>query len=112
MPETVKVSDVGDGVLFAHIASGTVDAQGIAAQAGLRLMGFSVTEDAAAAAAAEIILRHGTAATDAELFGINLIANESKQMFFEAGGIATAGGIFVDRVAGQTKLTIYYKIIV
>lgn len=107
---SVKVTDTSDGMSFVHVASGTTDAQGIAAQAGLRLMGFSVTEDAATAAAAEVALRHGTLATDTELFGVTLVANESVREFFLLGGIDAPNGIFVDRVSGTTKLTLFYKI--
>jgi hypothetical protein len=92
------------------IASGTADVQGIAAQANLRLVGFSVTEDAGTAAAAEVILRHGTAATDPELFGITLTADQSTREYFGPNGIAVASGVFVDRVAGTTKLTLFYKV--
>ena len=93
------------------VASGTVDVQGIAATANLRLVGFSMTEDAATAAAAELSLRHGTLVTDPEIFGITLAANESMRDWFSPDGIAVANGIFIDRVSGTTKMTLFTKVV-
>lgn len=96
---------------FTAVAATAVDVQGLAATANLRLMGYSVTEAAATAAAAEVSLRHGTLATDPEITGINLAADGSVRHSFDGAGIATPNGVFVDMVAGTAKLTLFWKVV-
>lgn len=93
------------------VAATAADVQGLAAVANLRLMGFSITEAAATAAAAEVSLRHGTAATDPEIIGVNLAADGSVRDFFGPDGIAVPNGVFVDMVAGTAKLTLFWKVV-
>lgn len=89
------------------VASGTGDAAAVAASTFLRLVGFSAAESAGTAAAAEVILRHGTADTDELLVApINLAANGFQAEMFGAG-IPAPNGIFVDRVSGTTTLVLY-----
>ena len=90
------------------VAAGTADAQGISGGDGLRLMGFSVAETASSAAAAEVILRHGTGASDPILAGpINLDANGIGFPPFPTRGVECQNGIYVDRGAGNTILGPY-----
>ena len=91
------------------IASGTADVQGIAATNNLRLVGYSITEDADPAAAAELSLRHGTLATDPEIFGITLTADQSVREGLWKEGIGVPNGVFVDRISGTTRLTLFTK---
>lgn len=93
------------------VASGTADVQGIAAAANTRLVGWSITEDAATAAAAEVILRHGTLVSDPIIAQVNLAANESIRDWFGPDGIGVANGVFVDRVSGTTALTLFTKVV-
>ena len=93
------------------IASGTGDLQAVAATAGLQLMGFSITEDAATAATARLRLHHGTANTDPELFDVTLAPGESAREFISEG-IAVADGLYLDRVSGTTRLTLYVRTVV
>lgn len=97
------------GASHQHVASGTADVQGLTAKVYRRLCGVSVTEDAGTAAAAEVILRHGTSTGGSELTGIVLAANETKVFWFSDEGVSVPSGVFVDRVAGTTKLTLFYR---
>lgn len=97
------------GSSLTAVAATAADVQGLAAAANLRLMGFSITEAAGTAAAAEVSLRHGTAATDPEIIGVNLAADGSVRDFFGPDGIAVPNGVFVDVVAGTAKLTLFWK---
>ena len=89
------------------VATGTGDVQGVAATAGLRLMGYAVRESAGAPAVAALNLRHGDDATDPLLIPIELAANGSDNQWFGPAGVHCPSGIFVDRVAGETELTIF-----
>lgn len=97
------------GSSLTAVAATAADVQGLAAAANLRLTGFSITEAAGVAAAAEVSLRHGTAATDPEIIGVNLAADGSVRDFFGPDGIAVPNGVFVDMVAGTAKLTLFWK---
>jgi hypothetical protein len=109
MSEMITGAGLFKAATAAPVASGTADVQGVAASPNLRLVGWSVTEDAATAAAAQVRLTHGTATTDPELFDITLAADQSTREFFGPDGIAVPNGVFVDRVAGTTKLTLFTK---
>lgn len=108
-PATTTVAP-GAASSFTAIAATAADVQGLAAAANLRLMGFSITEAAAAAAAAEVSLRHGTLATDPEIVGVNLVADGSAREFFGPDGVAVPNGVFVDIVSGTAKLTLFWKV--
>jgi len=89
------------------IVSGTGDVQGVVAAYNLRLMGYSVAESASSSAAAEVILRHGTLATDALLTApINLDANGYGHFTCD---IMASAGIFIDRVSGETTVVLYVE---
>lgn len=83
------------------IATGTAD---VAASKGT-LVGYSIRESATVPAAAIVVLRHGTLATDPVIASVSLAAD----------GIATASlpavecpnGIFVDRESGETTVSLY-----
>lgn len=98
------------GVLIpTSVTSGTGDVQVIAATPGLTLYGFSLTESAASAAAAEVSVRHGTAATDPELFGVTLGADQSTSDMWQKG-VSIPNGLFLDRITGTTKFTAFTRI--
>lgn len=88
----------------AVVASGTADAQAVTGAA--TLVGCSVRETATVAAAAALVLRDGTAATDPARVFIELAANESKQLALP--NVEFTNGIFVDRESGTTELVLYY----
>jgi len=88
------------------VASGTADAQVIAATTSLRLMGLSAKENAGSPADAEFILRHGTSTAGTPLAFVKLGPNESIRDWFGPGGLAAASGIFLDRVSGTTELVV------
>lgn len=90
------------------IASNSADEQGVAATSGLVLLGFDVTESAGSAAAAEVILRHGTSTAGPMLAApINLDANGCTGPIFFAYPVACASGIFIDRVSGSSTVVLY-----
>lgn len=87
--------------------SGTGDVVMVAAAGNLRLMGYSIKEDAASPAEAEAIIRFGATIAGAPLVHINLGPNESVRDWFGPGGIGASGGLFLDRVSGTTDLVLY-----
>src|SRR5688500_15639534 len=93
------------------LATLTTDVQGVAAAAGLVLMGYAARETAGTPAVATLILRHGTLATDPIIVPIELAANGTDKAWFGPNGIALASGIFVDRVAGESEITLFTKTI-
>jgi hypothetical protein len=86
-----------------QVASGTADAQAVAGSA--TLVGFSARENAGTAAAATVILRNGTAATDPIVAVIELAADSSQTEKIPA--VDCPNGIYVDRVAGTSELVVY-----
>lgn len=100
-----------DGAIAYPVASNTADEQAIAAATGLRLVGWSVTEGAATPSDARIRLHHGTANSGPELFDVTLSPGESAREWFDLGGIAVPNGVFVDRVSGTTRLTLYVRVV-
>lgn len=88
-----------------HVVTGTGDVQGVSGKAVL--VGWSVRESAAVEGVATVILRDGTAATDPAVGFIELAASKSETQWL-AQGVTCAGGVFVDRVAGETELVLFY----
>jgi len=103
----VAEASLPDGSTAFPVVSGTGDVQGITAFATLRLVGFSITEDAVTPSDARVRLHHGTNNTGPELFDITLSPGESAREWFDLGGISVPSGVFVDRVSGTTRLTLY-----
>lgn len=85
------------------LASDTVGAQAMAGAA--TLTGYSVRESAASAAVATVILRHGTSAAAPAIAFIEIGANASQTATLPA--IDCPNGIFVDRVAGTSEISIF-----
>lgn len=85
------------------VASGTADVQGYTG--ATTLMGVNVSESAVTAAVATVILRNGTLATDPIVAIVELPANGSTVLALPA--VDCPGGVFVDRVAGETTLVLY-----
>jgi len=89
------------------VAAGTADVAAVAANPNLKLIGVAIAETASSAAAAEVAIRHGTAATDPFLVpNVNLDANGFGIEWF-GHGVSCANGIYVDRIAGNTTLVLY-----
>lgn len=78
---------------------------------GLRLTGFSITETAGATANARLIAATAGAASDPDLFDVKLLANESAREWFGPEGIDISAGLFLQRVAGNTKITVFTKLV-
>lgn len=88
------------------VASGTADVQGVSGYVQLR--GVSVRESAATPAAAALVLRDGTLATDPARVFIELVANESKFISLD-GTVEFWNGVFVDREAGTSELCLFVQ---
>lgn len=97
--------DVNDAIIA------DVDAA-VAAVAGLRLIGFACRESAATAAAATFRIVHGaTAVAGTTLVPVELAANESTREWYGPDGIACAGGLSIDHIAGTVDVELFYKVL-
>ncbi len=94
---------------YTTIAAATGDEAGVAATAGLTLMGFSVYERAGAVATLNI--EHGAANSSPVMAGINLAANTSDLRWYGSPGLPCAGGVWVERLTGNTAVTLITTII-
>ena len=89
---------------YTTIAAGTADEAGKAAAHGLRLMGYSVVEGAAGAAVVQI--QHGTANSSPVMANLKLLASTGKEMWFGPQGLPCSSGIWIERVSGNTEVTL------
>ena len=105
----VTEASLPDGATAFPLVSGTSGIQGITAFATLRLVGFTITEDASTPAEARVRLHHGVNNTSPELFDIVLTPKQSIREWFDIGGIAVPNGVFIDRVTGTTRITLYAR---
>jgi hypothetical protein len=88
------------------VASGTGDVAAVAAKWNLKLVGFSVSEDAGATAAVEIY--DGVSSSgELALAPINLAANGFGMWGIARQGIPCHNGIFVNRLSGTTTVVLY-----
>jgi hypothetical protein len=86
---------------YTTIAAGTGDEAGIAAAAGLRLMGYSVRETAGSAAT--LNLCHGTDGTTV-MAPINLASAGSDAQWFGPQGLPCDSGVWVERLTGTSQV--------
>lgn len=103
------LANIHRGVNPTALASDTADVQGVAAQTGLRLTGWSIKEDAASAAV--VILRHGTSTAGTPIAVVTLASGGSDHAEYGDVGVDVASGIFVDRVSGTTTVVLLTKIV-
>lgn len=87
---------------YTTIAAATGDEAGLAAATGLRLMGYSIRETAAAVATLNI--EHGTANSSPVLAAENLAAAGSVVRWFGPQGLPCASGIWIERLTGTTQV--------
>jgi hypothetical protein len=90
---------------YTTVTAGTGDEAGIAAAAGLRLMGYSIKETAGAVAT--LLLRHGDAATDTIMLAENFAAAGSVTRWFGPQGLPVQDGVFIERLTGTTAVTLW-----
>lgn len=116
MPRSVKpkpaqdiLNDSFQAVSFTQNNAVAADAQGLAALAGRRLIGFACRESAATAAVATFILRHGTGVGDPVIAPVALAANESAREWWWPG-LDVPDGVFIDHVAGTFDITIFHMV--
>jgi hypothetical protein len=107
------VADQGSGNDFTPVAAGTSNVQGLAALANRKLMGFASAETGVTPADAQIILRHGTAATDPIIADIHLGPWESARegaSLFGKTGLKVPNGVFIDRNSvGSSRITLIHR---
>lgn len=90
------------------VAAGTTDVAVVGARRDLRLRGYSISETAGSAAAAEAIIRHGVSNGAPQLVApINLDANGFGHLWFGSHGIDCPDGIWFERVTGNVSLVVY-----
>lgn len=93
------------------LITANVDAA-VAAATGLRLMGYSAKESAAAPAAATgVIVIGATGAGGTPVVNLNFAASESETVWFGPDGIDAAAGISIDWLTGRFDCQIFYKIV-
>lgn len=89
------------------VASRSSSLAAIAASPTLRLIGYSITEDAGSPAAARVRIHNGTDASGPELFDIQLSASQSARFWPGLTGPPCPNGIYVERVSGTFRMTLY-----
>lgn len=85
------------------VATGTADAQ--AFTGATELHGYSVHESAGTPAVASLVIRDGTSTAGTALVHIELAANAAETVRLPSIDVQT--GLFIDRTAGETELTLY-----
>lgn len=88
-----------------HAPSGTGNVELI--NRGTHLLGVNVGESAGTAAAATVVLHDGDSASDPELFRAEVAGDGAQTHWFGPQGIRFDNGVFLERVAGETVVTIY-----
>jgi len=111
------VNEGGSGLFVAATAISTAaitanaDAV-VAAQAGLRLMGYSSKESAGTPAAATFrIINGATGATAAPIVNVNHALSTSETAWFGPDGIACTAGLSIDWLTGQVDVVLFYKVV-
>ena len=83
----------------------------VAAQAGLRLVGFSTKESAGTPAAATAVIVHGaTGAAGTAVSYINLAASGSETKWL-GDGIDCSSGISINWLKGRLDVALFYKVV-
>ena len=85
------------------VRTGTGDVQAVSGAGTLH--GWSARESAGTAAAATVVLRDGTSTAGAPVASIELGPNARASERIPSVGFGT--GLYVDRVAGETELSLY-----
>lgn len=112
---TNAVSPLGTGIMAAATASeegdeAATDEAVFAAGAGTRLMGFSARETTGTGTAV-FKIRNGTSNSDPLLVSVSLAAGESAREWYGPDGIASASGIWLERVSGTIEFVGYGKVV-
>lgn len=94
----VSASGTGDE----QVTEGGVNVTGY----NLRLMGFTVQDDGATVS--KVVFRNGTGTGNDGVAGAYIAANASDAQWFGPLGVHCPNGIFIDRTAGTTTVTVFY----
>jgi hypothetical protein len=93
-----------------YLATSTSSVAVVAPAANLRLLGFALIETASSPAAAKVSIQEGTGASlPTEIVGVNLAASESAREWYGDHGLPCPGGIYLNRISGETRAVIYYR---
>lgn len=93
-----------------NLATGSSSAAGPTSTGVVRLMGWSVFESAGSPAAAKVVFHDGVGTSGAIIGNCVLAASGEKTQWLGPQGIlCVAGGIYVERVAGSTTVTLWYE---
>jgi hypothetical protein len=104
----LPVTPTGLSPAPAVVADAPTDTADILAWNGTtRLLGYSFSEEAGAAA--KLILRDGNGTSGRVLAVISLAAGESTRDWFGPDGIQVNTGLYVDRTAGTSLGAIYHR---
>lgn len=97
------------GATAVDAGTGTDDEAILGATANLRLMGFTAKETTGTAGAS-FLFHNGTGTGDpATTAPIDLVPGESTREWFGNDGIASANGIYLERVSGDVRVVAYYR---
>lgn len=91
------------------LAAGTGSAAAVAPAANLRLIAVSAIETAGSTAAVSIQEGAGTDLTK-EVLALSLSANEAKALPIGEHGVPCAGGIWVNRLSGTSRVVVHYRV--
>ena len=91
-------------------ASGSGDVAMVATTPGLRFVGFACQESAGSPAVANFRLRHGAADSAPILAPVELNSNESAREWWYPG-VDAPNGIFLERTAGSTEVTVFHMVV-
>lgn len=97
-------------IVTVDITTGTAAVQGLAANAGQKFFGYFIEETASSPAAAKVVIRQGTSGAGIPLVIITLSGDGFEfKMLSDFRGIDASAGIYVDRISGETRLTLLYQ---
>lgn len=91
------------------LAAATTSLAAVAPTTNLRLIGFSLTETAASTAAVSIQEGAGTDLTK-EVAALSLASGQALTVWLGEHGIPCAGGIWINRTSGTTRVVIHYRV--
>lgn len=108
--DPILVTGAASGASTFDAGPGTNDEAIVAPTTGLRLMGFSCYETTGSAGSA-FLLREGTSNAGGARYAVTLGPNESRGEWFGPDGIASPGGIWLERTTGDTQMLVHYKVV-
>lgn len=97
------------GATAVDAGTGTDDEAITGAAANLRLLGFTAKETTGTAGASFLFHNGDDTGDPATTAPIDLVPGESTREWFGEDGIASANGIYLERVSGDVRVVAYYR---